>query len=111
MSIARKRLKPENSRSVALDAARHLLLTEGPQAVTLKAVAAKIGRTHANLIHHFGSAAGLQTELARSTAERVTEQIAAPSSASGAARPTSARSSTRPSTRSARRAPGRSPRG
>lgn len=75
MSIARKRLKPEISRSVALDAARHLLLTEGPQAVTLKAVAARIGRTHANLIHHFGSAAGLQTELARSTAERVTEQI------------------------------------
>jgi AcrR family transcriptional regulator len=76
MSIARKRLKPEISRSVALDAARDLLLAEGPQAVTLKAVAAKIGRTHANLIHHFGSAAGLQTELARSTAERVTQQIA-----------------------------------
>ena len=76
MSIPRKRLKPEISRSVALDAARSLLLAEGPQAVTLKAVAAKIGRTHANLIHHFGSAAGLQTELARSIAERVTEQIA-----------------------------------
>jgi AcrR family transcriptional regulator len=76
MSIARKRLKPEISRSVALDAARHLLLAEGPQAVTLKAVAAKIGRTHANLIHHFGSAAGLQSELARAIAERVTQQIA-----------------------------------
>ncbi len=76
MSIPRKRLKPEISRSVALDAARSLLLAEGPQAVTLKAVAAKIGRTHANLIHHFGSAAGLQTELARSIAERVTQQIA-----------------------------------
>jgi AcrR family transcriptional regulator len=77
MSIARKRLTPEISRSVALDAARRLLLAEGPQAVTLKAVAAEIGRTHANLIHHFGSAAGLQSELARSIAERVTEQIAA----------------------------------
>ena len=76
MSIARKRLKPEISRSVALDAARRLLVAEGPQAVTLKAVAAKIGRTHANLIHHFGSAAGLQSELARSIAERVTRQIA-----------------------------------
>lgn len=76
MSIPRKRLKPEISRSVALEAARSLLLAEGPQAVTLKAVAAKIGRTHANLIHHFGSAAGLQTELARSIAERVTQQIA-----------------------------------
>jgi AcrR family transcriptional regulator len=77
MSIPRKRLKPEISRSVALEAARSLLLAEGPQAVTLKAVAAKIGRTHANLIHHFGSAAGLQSELARAIAERVTQQIAA----------------------------------
>lgn len=76
MSIPRKRLKPEISRSVALEAARSLLLAEGPQAVTLKAVAAKVGRTHANLLHHFGSAAGLQAELARSIADRVTGSIA-----------------------------------
>ena len=53
-----------------------LLLDQGPQAVTLKAVAAKVGRTHANLLHHFGSAAGLQAELARSIADRVTGSIA-----------------------------------
>src|SRR5215208_4495400 len=76
MSIRRTRLSPEQSRSAALDAARQLLLEEGPQAVTLKAVAAKVGRTHANLLHHFGSAAGLQAELARSIAERVTGSIA-----------------------------------
>jgi AcrR family transcriptional regulator len=52
-----------------------LLLEQGPQAVTLKAVAAEIGRTHANLLHHFGSAAGLQGELARSIADRVTVSI------------------------------------
>ena len=75
MSISRKRLNPEESRSVALEAARRLLLADGPQAVTLKAVAAEIGRTHANLLHHFGSAAGLQAELARSIAERVTGSI------------------------------------
>ena len=76
MSIAvRKRLNPEESRSAALEAARRLLLTHGPQAVTLKAVAAEVGRTHANLLHHFGSAAGLQSELARSIAERVTGRI------------------------------------
>jgi AcrR family transcriptional regulator len=75
VSISRKRLNPEESRSVALEAARRLLLTHGPQAVTLKAVAAEIGRTHANLLHHFGSAAGLQAELARSIAERVTGSI------------------------------------
>ena len=76
MSISRKRLNSEESRSAALEAARELLLDEGPQAVTLKAVAAKVGRTHANLLHHFGSAAGLQAELARSIAERVTGSIA-----------------------------------
>jgi len=76
VSISRKRLNPEESRSVALEAARRILLADGPQAVTLKAVAAEIGRTHANLLHHFGSAAGLQSELARSIAERVTERIA-----------------------------------
>jgi AcrR family transcriptional regulator len=60
VSIRRTRLSPEESRSAALAAARKLLLAEGPQAVTLKAVSAEIGRTHANLLHHFGSAAGLQ---------------------------------------------------
>ena len=76
MSISRRRLSPEESRSAALEAARELLLEQGPQAVTLKAVAAKVGRTHANLLHHFGSAAGLQAELARSIAGRVTGTIA-----------------------------------
>ena len=64
MSI-RKRLPPEESRRAAMEAARALLIESGPPSVTLKAVAARIGRTHANLLHHFGSAAGLQQELAR----------------------------------------------
>ncbi|MES2120473.1 MAG: TetR family transcriptional regulator [Pseudomonadota bacterium] len=77
MSIKRRRLTPEESRSAALEAAREILLSEGPSAVTLKAVSAKIGRTHANLLHHFGSAAGLQGALARSIADSVTANIAA----------------------------------
>jgi AcrR family transcriptional regulator len=76
MSIARERLSPEESRSAALEAARSLLIEAGPQAVTLKAVAARIGKTHANLLHHFGSAAGLQAALARLIGERVTAGIA-----------------------------------
>ncbi|MBB4617859.1 TetR family transcriptional regulator [Sphingomonas abaci] len=62
MSI-RRRLTPDESRLAALEAARALLIEQGPQGVTLKAVAARIGRTHANLLHHFGSAAGLQQAL------------------------------------------------
>jgi len=72
---SRKRLTPEESRSSALEAARALLIETGPQSVTLKAVATRIGRTHANLLHHFGSASGLQKELARHLAETVCETI------------------------------------
>ncbi|RYD52479.1 MAG: TetR/AcrR family transcriptional regulator [Sphingomonadales bacterium] len=76
MSISpRKRLSPGESRDAAMEAARALLLESGPQAVTLKAVAARIGRTHANLLHHFGSASGLQKALAANIAEGVTAKI------------------------------------
>lgn len=71
----RKRLSPEESRMAALEAARTLLIETGPQSVTLKAVAQRIGRTHANLLHHFGSASGLQKELARHIVEAVCETI------------------------------------
>ena len=43
--------------------------------MTLKAVAARIDRTHANLLHHFGSAAGLQKALAAYQAETVCDTI------------------------------------
>jgi len=75
MSI-KKRLPPQESRRVAIEAARALLIEAGPQAVTLKAVGARIGRTHANLLHHFGSAAELQKALAEHLAATVCESIA-----------------------------------
>jgi AcrR family transcriptional regulator len=74
-ATARRRLSPEASRLVALEAARELLMEAGPQAVTLKAVSARIGRTHANLLHHFGSASGLQRELAAYHAETICADI------------------------------------
>lgn len=77
MSIAKRRLSPEASKSAALDAARDLLMEAGPQAVTLKAVAARIGRTHANLLHHFGSASGLQKALATMLTQTICADIAA----------------------------------
>lgn len=76
MSQVRRRLSPEESRLAALEAARVLLIEAGPQAVTLKAVAGRIGRTHANLLHHFGSAAGLQRDLAGHLAQTVCTTIA-----------------------------------
>jgi len=76
VNAPRRRLSPDESRAAALAAARELLLEAGPQAVTLKAVADKIGRTHANVLHHFGTAAGLQSELARSISDSVSAGIA-----------------------------------
>jgi AcrR family transcriptional regulator len=71
-----RRLSPEASRMAALEAARVLLLEAGPQAVTLKAVAGRIGRTHANLLHHFGSASGLQRDLAAYMGNSICAKIA-----------------------------------
>lgn len=61
--LRRRRREPDEARREAVIAARSLLLSGGPTAVTLAAVAKAIGVTHANLIHHFGSAAGLQSAL------------------------------------------------
>ena len=72
----RTRLSKQDSQEHALAAAREILIEQGPQAVTLKAVAARIGRTHANVLHHFGSAHGLQKALASSLADRITTKIA-----------------------------------
>ena len=72
---ARRRLSPEQSRDAALEAARALLVEHGPQAVTLKAVAGRIGRTHANLLHHFGSAEELQKALIARMAAGITGTI------------------------------------
>ena len=89
MSI-RKRLSQDESRSAALEAARLLLIEAGPQAVTLKAVAARVGRTHANLLHHFGSALDLQKALAQHLAGRIcatiTEAIVALRTKNGSSR-------------------------
>ncbi len=74
-AVMPRRLSPEASRLAALEAARGLLLESGPQAVTLKAVAGRIGRTHANLLHHFGSASGLQRELAGYMGDNICSKI------------------------------------
>jgi AcrR family transcriptional regulator len=71
----RRRLSPTESREAALIAAQQLLVESGPQAVTLKAVGARIGRTHANLLHHFGSAEGLQQALIARMAAQITGVI------------------------------------
>lgn len=60
---------------MALDAASELLVEQGPQAVTLKAVAARIGQTHSNILHHFGSAAALHQELTLHLAKQLQKRL------------------------------------
>ena len=68
------------AREEAVEAARALLLSGGASAVTLKAVGERMGVGHANLIHHFGSAAGLQgavmDRMVRDLAERLDAGLA-----------------------------------
>ena len=71
----RRRRSPEEARREAITEARALLLSGGPDAVTLSAVASRIGVTHANLIHHFGSAAGLQSALMGSMVQDLAADI------------------------------------
>ncbi|HVK82181.1 MAG TPA: TetR/AcrR family transcriptional regulator [Verrucomicrobiae bacterium] len=73
----RRRRTPEEAKREALVSARKLLLSGGPDAVTLAAVAGDIGVTHANLIHHFGSAAGLQSALMASMVQDLQDALEA----------------------------------
>jgi TetR/AcrR family transcriptional regulator, repressor for neighboring sulfatase len=74
-STPRIRRTPAEARTLALASARRLLLAEGPNAITLQAVAADLGMSHTNLIHHFGSAGRLQSELMRQMVSELTATI------------------------------------
>ena len=58
-----RRRKPQAVREAALAIGRRLLIAGGPGAITLKAIGAELGMSHANLIHHFGSAEALRGQL------------------------------------------------
>lgn len=68
----RVRRSPEAARENILAAAEALLLEHGPQAIKLADVAKAAGVVHANVIHHFGSIAGVETALM----ERMIRQLA-----------------------------------
>jgi AcrR family transcriptional regulator len=59
----RRRRSADEARGEALTSARKLLIERGPDAVTLKAVAEDLGMSHTNILHHFGTAGELQSEL------------------------------------------------
>lgn len=71
----RRKRSPTEAREEALAAGRALLLSGGPKAVTLSNVGKAVGMTHANVIHHFGSAAELQSALMGSMVADLTKAI------------------------------------
>lgn len=68
----RIRRSPEAARENILAAAEAILVEQGPQALKLADVAKAAGVVHANVIHHFGSIAGVETALM----ERMIRQLA-----------------------------------
>lgn len=68
----RVRRSPEAARENILAAAEALLVEHGPQAIKLADVAKAAGVVHANVIHHFGSIAGVEAALM----ERMIRQLA-----------------------------------
>ena len=75
MPHSRSRLSTGEMRQIAIEAARAILIEEGPQAVTLTAVAKRINRTHANILHHFGSAGELRSAMAEMMVGRIADEI------------------------------------
>lgn len=65
----------DEARRAGLVAARELLLTGGPTAITLANVGRAIGMSHTNVIHHFGSAADLQSALMGSMIDDLTTAL------------------------------------
>ncbi|WP_338447139.1 TetR family transcriptional regulator [Pelagerythrobacter marensis] len=73
--VRRRKRMGEEVREEALVAARRLLLERGPSAVTVANVGSEIGMSHANVLHHFGSAASLQSALMGSMIRDLTDAL------------------------------------
>ncbi|PZT91714.1 MAG: TetR/AcrR family transcriptional regulator [Citromicrobium sp.] len=71
----RRKRSGDEAREESIVAARSLLLEGGPGAVTVSNVGQRAGMSHGNIIHHFGSAAGLQASLMGTMVDDLTEAL------------------------------------
>lgn len=69
VSAKRVRRTPEEARRLILDAAEASMASKGPAGVRLQEVARSAGVSHTNVLHHFGSRAGLIQALNRRTVD------------------------------------------
>jgi AcrR family transcriptional regulator len=77
MKPPRRRRSAVEMRGQVIQAARDILAEEGPQAITLKAVALRSGVTHGNVTYHFGTVDALHTALITGIIEDLTSATAA----------------------------------
>jgi len=73
----RRRRAPDEARRSILAAAEELLVASGPAAVTVRAVADRVGMTDAGVTHHFGSRQGLHEALLQHGGRRLREELRA----------------------------------
>jgi AcrR family transcriptional regulator len=73
--IKRQRRTPDAVRNAALLTARELLVASGPESITLPAVAKRLGMTHGNITHHFGSVGALHAALVAQIAQELTDAV------------------------------------
>jgi TetR/AcrR family transcriptional regulator, repressor for neighboring sulfatase len=70
MAVAKRvRRTPEDAQRRILDAAEASMASKGPAGIRLQDVAKAAGISHSNVLHHFGSRAGLIQALNRRTLE------------------------------------------
>ncbi len=73
----RRRRSAEEARAEILDAAEGLLLSEGPSAVRIRAVAEAVGISHPGVLHHFGTTDALLEAVYRRASRRARDELLA----------------------------------
>lgn len=73
----RKRRSPEEARDQILGAAEERLRRHGLAGLNVVDVAAQCGMSHATVLHHFGSTAGMQRALVGRMTDRLLEDVIA----------------------------------
>jgi len=73
----RRRRTPEEARELVLDTAERRLKSKGLEGLNIVGVAREAGISHATLLHHFGSSAGMRQALVeRMTRRLISEALA-----------------------------------
>ena len=73
--MPRKRRTPEQARREIMEAAKEVLLSQGPDALKISNIAKQAGISHPLILHHFGSTDGLILELQNEIARNIREQL------------------------------------